>query len=793
MAVSARPLDLLERGDELAVLAACVEEVRSGGAGRIVLLGGEAGCGKTTLLRRLVEQAPEDVLWGGCDPLFTPRPLGPLFEVADGLGAGLDELLVGDATPHEVVALLSRELRERPRPLFVLEDVHWADEATLDVVKLLSRRIASVPVLLLVSYRSDGIDARHPLRVLLGDLPPAPLSRRVQLRPLSQAAVAELADAAGVDADELYRTTGGNPFFVTQVLAGSGGELPETVRDAVLARAARLSTPARELLEAVAIVPQPVEPWLLEAVAGEAASAADECVLQGMLQVAGLRTTFRHELARLAVEESIPPARKAELNRRALAALAEPPAGAPDLARLAHHAEAAGDGEAVRRYAPAAARRAEALGAHREAAAQYARALRFGDDLPAATRADLLAAQAEACFPADLYDVGIAALAHEVRLRRELHDPRGEGDAERRLANFLWCPGRTDESRRAAERAVAILEELPTSPELGRAYCELAFNFAAAGIVHEAEAWGERALRVAAEMRDVSTAVEARLQIAAARSDVDALQEELRLALGAGEAARACHIYSLLAGAALARRRIDVAADAADRGLALCGELGYELYRLYLLSHRAQCELFAGAWDAAAATAETVLRIRRTSTSPRIHALVVLALVRARRGDPDVHGLLDEAWALAEPTGERPRTEPVVAARAEVDWLEGRRAVRDLFSTPCGPYEQAVARGDVDALVRLGARAAADAVARSSGGRGPRRATRSNPAGLTAREVEVLRLVADGLSNRAIAEVLVLSERTVDHHVAAILRKLAVRTRAEAAAHAVRLGVAPQT
>jgi DNA-binding NarL/FixJ family response regulator len=183
-----------------------------------------------------------------------------------------------------------------------------------------------------------------------------------------------------------------------------------------------------------------------------------------------------------------------------------------------------------------------------------------------------------------------------------------------------------------------------------------------------------------------------------------------------------------------------------------------------------------------------VLRVRRTSTTPRIRALVTLALVRLRRGDPEVDSLLDEAWALAEPTGEQERMQPVVEARNERDWLAGRRKADGLFPDPRGPYETAVAAGDFGALDALGAVASADAVRCAAGLRGPRPATRANPAGLTGREVEVLTLVAQSLSNKQIAAELVLSTRTVDHHVAAILRKLRVPTRGEAAAEAVRVG-----
>jgi hypothetical protein len=372
---------------------------RRGAGGHVLLVGGEAGVGKTTLVRRFCEErgGSARILWGGCDPLFTPSPLGPLLAVAEGSGGELKAVVERGAMPYEVVAALARELSARAPTIFVLEDVHWADEATLDVLRLLARRGETVPALVVATYRDDELDRAHPLRIMLGELASSRTVGRVRLRRLSPVAVTRLAEPYGVDAEELYRKTAGNPFFVVEALAAGAEGIPDTARDAVLARAARLSPEGAALLEAVAVVPPHAEPWLLEALAGEVADRLDECLASGMLVAEPAGVAFRHELARLAVEASVPPHRKLGLHRAALAALAEPPVGAPDLARLAHHAEAAGDADAVLRFAPAAAARAASLGAYREAAAQDARALRFGDRLPLDRRAELLERRSYAC------------------------------------------------------------------------------------------------------------------------------------------------------------------------------------------------------------------------------------------------------------------------------------------------------------------------------------------------------------------------------------------------------------
>jgi DNA-binding CsgD family transcriptional regulator/tetratricopeptide (TPR) repeat protein len=853
---------LLEREAEISALDDSLGSVR-GSLGCVVLVGGEAGVGKTALLRSFAKARDRSVriLWGDCDPLFTPRPLGPLLAVAEAAGGALERVVATGALPHEVAAAVASELRTRAPTVLVLEDLHWADEATLDVFRLLARRVGAVPAMIVGSYRDDELSRVHPLRIMLGELATNQAVRRLKLAALSPDAVAQLAKPHGVDSDELYRKTGGTPFFVVEVLATGADEVPDTVRDAVFARAARLSPSARQLLEAVSVALPQAELWLLDALAGEAMGGLDECLASGMLTSGAAAVGFRHELARLALEDSLGPTRRAELHRGALAALADPRGGARDLARIAYHAEAASDADAVLRFAPQAAIGAAALGAHREAAAQYARALRFGDRLPPAERAGLLEARAGECYVTDQYDEGIAALEDALVIRRVLGDSLKEGDALRRLSEFLWCPGRTAESDRCARDAVAVLEALPPSRELASAYANLALNCLSAARWEEAIAWGERAVALAHRLDADDIALYALATIGAC-TDYGELEHTLERALRAGLADLVGHIFVVLAIIAVEQCRHSDAVRHLEAGIAYCSDRGLELYRLYLLAFRARLELDQGRWSDAADTAAAVLRIPRASSRPRIESLVVLARVRARRGDPDVWPLLDAAWDLARPTNELPKFGPVAAARAEAAWLERDcDGVRDATEGPLAlarervapwlvgemaawrrragleaalpaeaaepyalqlagrpteaaalwrevgcPYEAALALADADGeepmrrahaeLLALGAGPATAIVARRLRDRGvrgvprgPRPRTRDNPAGLTPREVEVLALLADGSRNAQIAERLVVSPKTVDHHVSSILRKLAVRTRGEAAAAAARLGL----
>ncbi len=338
-------MDFLEREPQLLVLKNALADARAG-AGRIVLVSGEAGIGKSTLVAQFANRYHNAVrvLWGACDPLFTPRPLGPLFDMAPDLGGGLPDLLSSDAPRTKIFTTVLEQFERRPA-IVVFDDVHWADEATLDLLRFLGRRVEQTSALFVLTYRDDELSPRHPLRTLLGDFAVSAAARRIPLPPLSEQAVLVLMGDADVDPVALYQQTRGNPFYVSEVLASPDAGLPPTIREVVLARAARLSASGYAVLEAAAVIGERVPPWLLEQVTGAEAPAAEECMAVGMLYAHETDLAFRHELARRAIYETISPSRKQVLHRLVLNALKTSPATRQDLARLTHHAEAAGDRE----------------------------------------------------------------------------------------------------------------------------------------------------------------------------------------------------------------------------------------------------------------------------------------------------------------------------------------------------------------------------------------------------------------------------------------------------------------
>jgi DNA-binding CsgD family transcriptional regulator len=863
--------ELLERSSELSALEARLADVTGGSTGRLVLVSGEAGIGKTALLRRFCGGLGRGVrvLWAACDPLITPRPLGPLLDISSATGGELRERVEGDAKPHDVAAALRREL-EAPAPtVLVIEDVHWGDDATIDVVRLVARRLEGVPVLFVASYRDEQVHRTHPLQIVLGELPGDGAVTRLTLTGLSRSAVARLAERSQLDPDELYERTSGNPFYVTEALAAEGDRVPVTVRDAVLARAARLSAEARAVLDAVAVVPQRVEVWLLEALSEGALDGLDECLGSGMLGAEADGVAFRHELARLAIEESLSPDARVALHRRAIAALAKPGIGGPDLARLAHHAEAAGDAESVLRYAPAAAEHASSVGAPREAQDQYARALRFADGVSPEVRADLLERFANEGYLTDMREEAVAALDEALSIHRARRDELKKGDVLRLRSRLLTCMGRTQEARAASHEAIAILEQLPPGRELARAYASLSQVCMLGDDSDEAIAWGRRAIELADQVGDTEAQVNALNNVGTVElgrgvpSGQEKLERSMALAERAGLGTDVGRAYINLAGGLGRRKRWSELDRYVGPGIEYCRERGLDAWLRCLLAAKAESELALGRWEDAADTAIAITSAPPDQVvGPRCDALRVLALVRARRGDPEYGPLLEEAHQIATSVGDLQFLAPDAAMRAEVAWLEGRprdiaqetdrafglalelRAPSFLGELACWrrragclpeppdevdepyrlqligeweqaaelwrkhncPYEAAVALADgtdPEALRRahtelraLGAKPAAAIVARRLRElgerrlpRGPRPKTQANPAGLTARELEVLPLLAQGLRNAEIAERLFVSQKTVDHHVSAILGKLGVRTRAQAGAEAVRLGL----
>jgi DNA-binding CsgD family transcriptional regulator/tetratricopeptide (TPR) repeat protein len=854
---------LLERDEELDHLQRSLAEAEQG-RGRVAFVAGEAGIGKTAVVRALAtatSSAGGRVRFavGRCDALATPRALGPFLDVAATLGTAPSSDRDG------LLDSLLDDLRGGPPALVIIEDAHWADDATVELIAMLGRRAVDLPLLLVVTYRDDETGSDHALRLVIGDLVTSSATSFVGLRSLSRTAVGRLAAGHDILAEDLYQLTCGNPFYVTEVLAAGAETVPPTVRMAVLTRISRLGPTQRSVIDAVSIVPGSAEPWLVTALCDPPSGTIESCVDAGVLVAGRDGYSFRHELARLAVESAVGDDRRRELNQRAVHELSARAGIEP--ARLAHHAAAAGDEPALARAAREACRLAIERSALREAVRHGEQALTVDHLLTPDERAAVREELGESLHALNRSDEAIVLLSEAVAHWQAVGDGRREAAARTRLSSPLGNVGKVERAREEIRRAVELLERDPPGPELAAAYTSQAGAFMLARDRDRAAEWGDKAIALARQLDDRYSLARALIQTGIADvmdgrfEGLTRIQEGIEI--GRREDRPAVVALGLLqigSGCGEMRRYAE-AVPALIEADSVCERHHLESHRRYVVAWLARCRLDLGQWEEAEAGAREAAS--RSVGITRFVAVNTLGWLRARRGDADVWPLLDESLEIARRTGHLQRLWPVAVARAEAGALEGAldghvelleevldqarqcrhgvalgeigrwlaRAGR-IDAAPAGavdpfarwtdgdhlgaaagfrrmgcPYEAASAladAGDNDSLrealatfERLGAAPMASEVAGRLRERGVRLGTRRSGSGtvapdgfgLSARESEVLKLVAAGFTNPQIAASLYISRKTAEHHVSSILGKLGVASRTEAAAAAVRTGL----
>jgi DNA-binding CsgD family transcriptional regulator len=679
-------VSLLERDAALAQLGGLARRVARGGPGEVVLVRGEAGIGKTALLTRFCDELNSGlrVLRGSCDPLAAPRPLGPLIDALAGLDRVAGASLAAAVEAGHTAALYHRLLEvlgDGGRRVWVIEDAHWADGATLDLVRFVARRIDALPLLLVISYRDDELAATHPLVLTLGDVATCATVSRIGLQPLSPQAVATLAAGSGVNADRLHHLTGGNPFFVTEVLA-AGSEallresLPRSASEAVWGRLGRLSGKAREAAYAVAVCGPRANVALLHQVCPDAEMALGECLDAGVLVADGKLMRFRHELARRATLAQIPDFERTALHNRALTALAEPPVDPNALPALAFHADQAGKVQAAVDYGIAAAERAAALGANREAAGLYALALRQTASVAAERKVVWLEGHAFASYLSGEADPAVASLRAAIALRHELGDRLGEGDDLRWLSYLLQPTGRAAEAIEAATASLRLLEDLGPSPQLGWALINMA-HIAALGLNPECAEYAARALQLGNDFGDAAVVIRARGYAALTRvftngtgwEELEAVWRDAMASRGLEEHAGILSV--LISWYAVLRRELDRAEYYLAEAMQFCEAYDLGMFRGLLAAAAGLTALHRGEWDKAATAAEQILTRPELSPQHRILPLVTLAMIAARQGRVSGTALLDDAAAQCDDLF---HLGSLWAARTEIAWLAGNDA-----------------------------------------------------------------------------------------------------------------------
>jgi DNA-binding CsgD family transcriptional regulator len=669
------PSALLERDAALRALGERLDAARSG-LGTVALVAGEAGIGKTALLRAVAgSNAGIRLWWGACDALQTPHPLAPLYDIARSGDVRFDAHLRIEDSRATLFDSVIADLQQHARPtLVVIEDAHWADEATLDFLTFLGRRIERLPCLLAVTYRDDEVRFTHPLRRVIGELPVAGVTR-IEMRRLSAYAVESLARRALQSPAGIYEATGGNPFFVTEVLRNAGGT-PRSIEDLVLARFSRLTPQAQELVKLVSIVPGKIERRLLDRLALSDVATLEQCLNSALVEVDGTALRFRHELARNVVESALSEPAARALHARVLDALVQPGKEPPSLSRLVHHATRADDETAVLRFAPAAAREAAERGAHREAAAHYRTAL--AHTVAAEERSQILEAFASECTFTLEYAEVISARLEAADLQRRVGNTLREAENLAELARALARDAQDARADAVSLRAIELLEALAPSVELARAYRARAGLLFLRYELDASVAWSEKALTLAERFgaTDVLAAARATLGAAMLASDYEAarghLLRALDLATTSGLDFLAAIIYNNLGSGSTEVFRLREARTYLLEAKSFAKERDNESAEMYATQFLALCELFLGHYDDAEAHALEAIERGANRGVVYIPAKIALARVRMRRGDLGATELLDEALTVTEQPGRLGREPALVrAARAEDAYSRG--------------------------------------------------------------------------------------------------------------------------
>ena len=829
-------------------------------SGKVLLLSGEAGVGKTSLLHAGLGTLDHKwrVLLATSEPLDVPTAFTPLYDLMAEMPAELQHD-IRSGTGRMPVYSGMLDLVKNDRVVLVLEDVHWADEATLGLVRYLGKRIGATQSVLVVTFRSEEINLNPPLRLVVADLGPS--ATRIDLPALTVSGVEELARGTGLDPGHLHEATLGNPFFVEEVLRHPDVAVPSTIQYAVLANAAQLPDDALEFVNTVALSPDGVPLADIAEFGDQTGNHCDLAFSRGLVTAARGQVSCRHELIRQSLVEALPPATKTRLHTRLLAHLEGMAPNSRDVARLAYHAIGAGDAEKAAEYSLVAGEDAAAGGAHRQAAFHFANAIEYADVIDTNILDDALLSAAREHNYINAFETAVDLSRRRLVLAGS---PLEEARSRAWVAFFEYRLNNLHAAAEEAEAALEILAGADQSEEYARALTVHAGVTFAGGDVRKAITLAEKALSMARSCGSTEMEVSALTTLGTARyflGESDGLAQVEAAArrgidAGAGEfGAKALNNLGVLARSAW---RLG---DARKWFLELQEySTANELDAWYIAAviTSAGIAVETGSWDDADAYLEIVAG-QRTCFSTEVEMLVVSATLRVRRADPGATELVEavfdrletysDVWTLIEacvmameaawsgiipvervaamyqdliglvPDGDHQDRAMLAFWALRLGWeppqgevtgptaleIAGRLGESAAEWDRCGYRMQGIIsralspEPDLDVifseLAGMGAHGVAGGLRRELQRRGvkgvPRgeqTSTRENPAGLTAREAEVLSLLAEGVSNAAIGERLFISKKTASHHVSSVLSKLNVSSRGQAAALAVANG-----
>lgn len=861
-------MPLVERDAFMALLHKGFNHVKQG-EGHCILLSGEAGIGKSSLVRAFCEEMQDTctILQGLCDALYTPRPLAPLYDIAPQISSNLLQYNSNDRAAL-FADFLSHVNAVTGCTIMVFEDMHWADEATLDFIKFFARRITRTRCLFILTYRDDEVHAHHALKSLPGQLPSA-LFTRIPLAPLSKPAVEQMAKEKGYNGGDVYSITGGNPFYVTEILAGYSPGVPDNIKDAVIAVYSRQPAATQQAWDILSIAPAGLGVEYLAAMLPGYESAISQSLEAKILLVKDGRLQYKHELYRRAIEANLTPLARITLNKKMLSLFLPVFAENGEVQRIIHHAKNAGDNALVIQYAPIAAQQAAAVGAHAEACMLYATAIDYykGDDNKLLAR--LYAAYAYECYLTNKIKEAIDYQEKVLDIFNEQEDNIKAGDCMRFLSRLNWYNGNKHKADEWGSRAIEALANQPACAEKAMALSNMAQLKMLADEPGACIFWGEQAIAMAEELDNKEILSHALNNVGTVLFESEGqsekgyqmLRQSLDIALQNSYHEHAARAYTNFGSRAIKAKDYVFGLTILDEGINYCEERDLDSWSAYMLQCKAKLFLDTGRWDEAYAIASQLMQKQHMAAIVKIGALAIMASINLRRGSSEVLTLLATAKTLAFAAMELQRIIPVMAALLEYEWLTGKQVIEEadidttiqmaehsgnsnetselaywlykakkqaitiealhegydtrnreanvkaaaLWQKLHCPYQQALClfetgedgkRQALAIMQKLGADAIYQKLKqgmREAGiksiPRGERKTTKANPASLTEREVDVLKLLKRGMQDKEIASTLFISPKTVGHHISSILFKLEVNSRVKAVQEAEKIGV----
>ena len=677
-------MELIERTVFLDLLQSRFNEVAAG-EGHCVFVNGEAGIGKSSLVKVFCKSVKEEstIYQGTCDALFSPRPLAPLYDVLLQMGS---ELPAYSGNIEDRTSFFTRCFQQlntrRGVTILVFEDIHWADEATLDFIKFLARRITQLRCLFMLTYRDNEIHSRHPLRYVMGQLQPDTVTR-IQLPPLSKHAVEELSKEKGFKGEEVYTISGGNPFYVNEILAGYSLGIPDNIKDSILSVYHRMDDKTKHIWELISVLPGAFEISYLETLEPSFIEAIENSIERKILILEKGQIYFKHELYRRTIESSLSPLFRVTLHKKILALLLDRFERDNKIEQIVHHAKNANEYELVVRYAPIAARRAASVGSHVEAGKLYFSAIEYyqGDNIE--LQIELFEAYAYECYLTNQIKDAIIYSGKALALWKKKNDPEKIGNNLRFLSRLWWFDGNRKQAEYYAIQAVETLEQVPSSSAKAMAFSNMSQLKMLSDQAADCIAWGEKAILMARELNDQETLCHAlnnvgdvQIRIQSTKEEgIQLLQQSLEIALKHSYHEHAARAYTNLGHNGIMIKNFDFASRAIEEGIQYCEERDLDSWTMYMLSSKARIKLETGNWDEALKIADDLLRKEIQSPPIKIGALVVAATIKMRRGEPGVLPLLKEATTKAMQTMELQRIVPALVAFLEYEWITGTQYI----------------------------------------------------------------------------------------------------------------------